>query len=127
MTSTITTGPFVTVRHPQPGEAPQSPTKSSSKTPPTPAFPKPWDNLDDLERDGTLPTRSFTTPANDFMEEFERHTEKSNRRIDKPGASRKTAKSNKKSSKRAGKFDDDPDTDEYSRWMEEEVEWGRGE
>uniref|UniRef100_A0A0W0G433 Uncharacterized protein n=1 Tax=Moniliophthora roreri TaxID=221103 RepID=A0A0W0G433_MONRR len=124
MTSTITTGPFVTIRrNSQPGEPSQLPTKSSPKTP----IPNPWDHLDHIERDGTLPPRSFTTPANNFMQEFERHAEKSSRRIDKYGGSRKTAKSNKKPSKRTGKFDDDPDTDEYSRWMEEEVEWGRGE
>uniref|UniRef100_A0A0W0G424 Uncharacterized protein n=1 Tax=Moniliophthora roreri TaxID=221103 RepID=A0A0W0G424_MONRR len=124
MTSIITTGPFVTIRrNSQPGEPSQSSTKSSPKTP----IPNPSDDLDHIERDGTLPPRSFTTPANNFMLEFERHAEKSNRRIDKYRASRKTAKSNKKSSRRADKFDDNPDMDEYLRWMEEEVEWGRGE
>ncbi|EEB89421.1 hypothetical protein MPER_12482 [Moniliophthora perniciosa FA553] len=121
MTCTITTGDL----RPNSQAREASPTKTRSNAPRTLTLPKPWVNLDDMRGDETLPLRSFATPASEFMEEFERHAEKSNRRMDKYGGSRKAGKSNKKSSKRSGKFDEDTDMEEYSRWMEEEVEWHR--
>ncbi|KAK7032534.1 hypothetical protein VNI00_012932 [Paramarasmius palmivorus] len=95
-----------------------SPVKSKAKTSRNATIPTPMNDLIEEE----LPSRSFATPANDYMEEFERQLEKSKRKTANSGGRRIGGKSSKKGNRREGKLGDDADMDEYARWVEEEIE-----